>query len=246
METKRTALVTGSGKNIGKAIAMRLALDGFNIVLNGSKNESNCKAVAEEVKNFNVEAIVCMGDIGLKPEVDEVIRKAISQFGSIDILVNNAAIRPSSAFLKMTNEEWDRVLAVNLSASFWLAQACLPFMQANGWGRIINFAGMNAIHGYRGRAHVSVSKHGSWGLTKSLAKEFGPQGITTNIISPGPIKTDHEDPEMNQHIESMKERIPIGRLGLPEEIAAAVSLLASDDGAFINGEMIKINGGTET
>ena len=146
----------------------------------------------------------------------------------------------------MTHDDWSRVLAVNLGGSFWLAQACIPSMQKKNWGRIINFAGMNAIHGYKGRAHVSVSKHGCWGLTKALAKEFGPDGITTNIISPGPIETFHDDEEMTHHINSMKERIPLGRLGTPDEIAAAVLLLASDEGAFINGEMIKVNGGTET
>ena len=105
---------------------------------------------------------------------------------------------------------------------------------------------MNAIHGYKGRAHVSVSKHGCWGLTKALAKEFGANGVTTNIISPGPIETYHKDELMTEHIKSMKKRVPIGRLGKPNEIAAAVSLLASEEGAFINGEMLKINGGTET
>ena len=243
---KRTALITGSGKNIGKAIALKLASEGINIILNGSENKSNCEEVAEIVNRHDSKALICMGDIGKKEEIDKIVKDAVDQFGAIDILVNNAAIRPESNFLKMTNTEWERVLAVNLNASFWLAQACIPFMQENKWGRIINFAGMNAIHGYSGRAHVSVSKHGNWGLTKALAKEFGLQGITTNIISPGPIKSSHDDLEMTKHIESMKIRIPIGRLGTPEEVAAVVSLLASDEGAFINGEMIKINGGTET
>ena len=242
----RTALITGSGKNIGKAIALRLARDGANIILNGSSNEANCYSVAEEIKKFGAKVIVCMGDIGIKDEVNAIINKAIVEFSSIDILVNNAAIRPSSNFLEMTQTQWDRVLAVNMHASFWLAQECLPFMLKNKWGRIINFAGMNAIHGYQGRAHVSVSKHGNWGLTKSLAKEFGARGITTNIISPGPIESDHDDPEMTAHINSMKNRIPLGRLGTPREIASAVSLLASEDGAFINGQIININGGTET
>ena len=146
----------------------------------------------------------------------------------------------------MAESDWSRVIDVNMNASFWLARACLPGMIERGWGRIINFAGMNAIHGYNGRAPVSVSKHGSWGLVKSLAKEFGPKGITANIVSPGPIRPESDASEQAQHIKSMLPRIPAGRLGEPEEVAAAVSLLASDKGAFINGQMIQVNGGTET
>ena len=242
----RTAIITGSGRNIGKAIALKLAKNGVNIVINGSTNKKDCINVAEEAQSFGAQAIVKMGDIGLRETSAALVNTAIRNFGSVDILINNAAIRPSSPFLQMTHDDWSRVLAVNLGGSFWLAQACIPSMQRKNWGRIINFAGMNAIHGYKGRAHVSVSKHGCWGLTKALAKEFGPDGITTNIISPGPIETFHDDEEMTHHINSMKERIPLGRLGTPDEIAAAVLLLASDEGAFINGEMIKVNGGTET
>jgi len=115
-----------------------------------------------------------------------------------------------------------------------------------GWGRVILFAGMNAIHGYNGRAHVSASKHANWGLVKSLGKEFGPHGITANLISPGPIASEHADPAMTQHIKAQEGRIPVGRLGTPEEVAAAVTLLAADKGAFINGQMIQVNGGAET
>ena len=119
-------------------------------------------------------------------------------------------------------------------------------MIKKGWGRIINFAGMNAIHGYKGRAHVSASKHATWGLTKALAKEFGQKGITSNIISPGPIAGERNDPEMATHIEEMVSRVPIGRLGTSNEVAATCRLLASEDGSFINGQMIQVNGGAET
>ncbi|MHA1165638.1 MAG: SDR family NAD(P)-dependent oxidoreductase [Alphaproteobacteria bacterium] len=163
------------------------------------------------------------------------------------MLVNNAAIRPMSPFLEMTQEEWDRVIDVDFSAAFWLARALLPGMIDKGWGRIINIAGMNAIQGYNGRSHVSTAKHAAWGLTKSLAKEFGVRGISANIVSPGPIAGEHaDDPEMAAHIEAQKSKIPLGRLGLPEEVAAAVGLLASDEGAFINGQLIQVNGGTQT
>ncbi|MDH3581905.1 MAG: SDR family oxidoreductase [Hyphomicrobiales bacterium] len=244
---RRTALVTGSGKNIGRAIALDLAGQGHNVVLNGSSDKGACEAVAKEAEAHGVKALVAMGDVGRAEDCKTIAAAAIGAFGTVDILVNNAAIRPMSPFLEMDEEEWNRVLAIDLSAAFWLSRACLPGMLEKGWGRIVNIAGMNAIQGYNGRSHVSVAKHGAWGLTKSLAKEFGAQGVSTNIISPGPIAGDHaNDPEMAAHIEAQKSKIPLGRLGLPEEIAAAVSLLASDGGAFINGQMIQVNGGTQT
>ncbi len=243
---RRTALVTGSGQNIGRAIALALAADGFNIVVNGLNKRVPCEETAEAARAHDVEAIVAMGDVGTSEGCAQVAGTGISRFGAIDVLVHNAAIRPSSPFLEIDETEWRRVLDVNLNGAFWLARVCLPGMVKAGWGRIINFAGMNAIQGYDGRAHVSVSKHGCWGLTKALAKEFGPRGITVNIVSPGPIRSEHDDPAMTAHIKAQASRIPTGRLGEPDEVAAAVSLLASDKGAFINGQMIQVNGGTQT
>jgi len=243
---RRTALITGSGKNIGRAVALRLSGDGFNVVINGSTDRNACDAVADEVRAQGGDAHVIMADMGTPEDALRLASDAADHFGRVDVLVANAAIRPSSKFLEMDIEEWNRVMAVNLGQAFWLARACLPAMVDAGWGRIINFAGMNAIQGYNGRAHVSVSKHAVWGLTKSLAKEFAPHGITANIISSGPIKSDHADPEMTAHIDSMKARVPMGRLGKPEEVAASVALLASDDGAFISGQLIQVNGATVT
>ena len=244
--SRRPALATGSGQNIGRAVAPALAADGFNLVVNGLNKRVPCEETAEAARAHDVEAIVAMGDVGTSEGCAQVAGTGISRFGAIDVLVHNAAIRPSSPFLEIDETEWRRVLDVNLMGAFWLARVCLPGMVKSDWGRIINFDGMNAIQGYNGRAHVSVSKHGCWGLTKALAKEFGPRGITVNIVSPGPIRSEHDDPAMTAHIKAQASRIPTGRLGEPDEVAAAVSLLASDKGAFINGQMIQVNGGTPT
>jgi len=245
-ETRRTALITGSGRNIGRASALALAADGINVIVNGSSNQANCDAVADEVRALGPDALVCMGDVGNPSELEKIADAGIKAFGRIDILVNNAAVRPNSPFLETGEDEWERILNIDFHAARRLAKLCLPGMIDAGWGRIINFAGMNAIHGYNGRAPVSVSKHASWGLTKSLAKEFGKQGVTTNIISPGPIAPDEAEPDMRAHIESMVGRVPVGRLGRNEEIGAMVALLASDNGAFINGQLLQVNGGAET
>ncbi len=243
---QRTALITGSGRNIGRAAALALAKIGMNVVVNGSSNQEACEIVANEVREIGPEAIVAMGNVGDLNTLNDIISQSTKAFGRVDVLVNNAAVRPTSPFLETDEDEWVRILDIDFHAARRLAKACLPAMIDNGWGRIINFAGMNAIHGYNGRAPVSVSKHASWGLTKSLAKEFGAKGITTNIISPGPIRPDEADPEMRAHIEGMVGRVPVGRLGEADEVAAMVALLASDEGAFINGQLLQVNGGAET
>ena len=245
-KSQRTALITGSGRNIGRAAALALAKLGMNVVVNGSSNRDACEIVADEVREIGPEAIVAMGNVGDLDALNDIVSQATKAFGHVDVLVNNAAVRPTSPFLETDEDEWSRILDIDFHAARRLAKACLPAMVANGWGRIINFAGMNAIHGYNGRAPVSVSKHASWGLTKSLAKEFGGNGITTNIISPGPIRPDEADPEMRAHIEGMVGRVPVGRLGEADEVAAMVALLASDEGAFINGQLLQVNGGAET
>jgi 3-oxoacyl-[acyl-carrier protein] reductase len=245
--TKRNALVTGAGKNIGRACALALAEDGFDVVVVGSSDRAACEKVAKEAEQRGARALVVMADVGKVAECKRIVVEATKALGTIDVLINNAALRPTKPFLDTTEEEWQRVIAVDLDAAVHLARACLPGMIAKGWGRIVNFAGLNAIHGHAGRVHVSVAKHGAWGLTKGLAMEFGPKGITTNIISPGPIAPDAE--EHNASVQARKEalsKVPMGRMGKPVEIAAAVRMLVSEAGGYINGQMIGVNGGGAT
>ena len=244
----KAALVTGAGRNIGRAVVLGLARDGFDVVVNGSSDRAACEAVAAEARALGAGALVAMGDVGRPEECARIAAEAIAHFGAVDVLVNNAALRPSKPFLEMSEEEWRRVMSVDLDAAVWLARACLPGMLARGWGRVVNFTGMNAIHGYAGRAPVSVAKHGVWGLTKALAKEFGPKGITVNAISPGPIAADEEiqDPAAAKYRAAIVARVPVGRQGTPEEVAAVARMLVSPGGAFVNGQMLQVNGGAET
>jgi 3-oxoacyl-[acyl-carrier protein] reductase len=215
-------------------------------VINGVRDRDAAESVARQARALGVQALVAMADIGRREEAMRMAAEAVQVFGKIDILVNNAAIREDGKFLEMPEAAWRNAMAVNFDAAYWLSRACLPGMLERRWGRIINFAGMNAIHGYNGRAHVSASKHAAWGLTKALAKEFGPHGITVNIVSPGPIIGEAQDRVMATHINAMVARVPVGRFGTPDEVAAVVVLLAADGGAFINGQMIQVNGGAET
>ena len=243
----KTALVTGAGRNIGRACVLGLAEDGFNVVINGSSDRAACESVAREAAKFGVKTLVVMGDVGSSEQCNRIAGEALNAFGTVDALLNNAALRPNKPFLEMSEAEWRRVISVDLDAAVWLSRACLPGMVKKGWGRIVNFAGMNAIHGHAGRAPVSVAKHGVWGLSKGLAMEFGPKGITTNTISPGPIAPDVA--EKNASAEARAQtlaRVPLGRFGTPVEVAAAARLLVSEAGAYINGQMIQVNGGGAT
>ena len=242
----RTALITGSGRNIGRGCAKELAQAGFNIVLNGSSNRADCESVAEEIRDLGGDPIITMGDIGDKSASDKIVKKALNAFGRIDVLINNAAIRPVQPFLETTDDDWARVMDVNFNAAVWLCRAFLPGMLEAGWGRIINFTGMNAQRGTGGRPIVTASKHACWGLTKALAREFAPKGVTCNIISPGTFPDQDMLVTTSNAMQGLLKKTPVGRLGVSTDIAAIVGLLCSDQGGFINGQLLQVNGGVET
>jgi 3-oxoacyl-[acyl-carrier protein] reductase len=242
----RTALITGSGKNIGRGIALSLAKEGFNVVVNGVSNPDAIEKTVSEINALGVKSIGILADIGENDGLSKLKGAALDTFGGVDVLVNNAAIRPSTGFLEMTDDQWERVMNVNLGAVRMLSKAFIPGMVDRGYGRIINFTGMHAMRGYVGRAHVSTSKHAVWGLTKSLGKEFAAKGITANVISPGPIDGEYEDSRTLDGIKATVAQVPTNRMGHPSEVAALVKLLVSDEGSYINAQMLQINGGAQT
>ena len=240
---RKTALITGSGQNIGRGIAHELAKAGNNIVVNGSKNRDAAESVADEARQLGAEATVVMGNVGIREEAELIVKSTVEIFGGIDILINNAAIRPHGPFLQIETDDWQNVINVNMNGPIWLARAALPFMINNGWGRIVHFTGMNAQRGYPGAGFVSVSKHALWGLTKALAVEFGPSGITSNIISPGTFPPDDENSEASESYQLLLKNNPSGRLGKPSDIGGMIAYLCSENGGFVNGQMLQINGG---
>ena len=239
----KTALITGSGQNIGRGIANQLARAGFNIIVNGSRSQDAAEAVAAEVRAHGVEALVAMGNVGIKAEAKALAKAGLDHFGKIDVLVNNAAIRPHSPFLDMNDDEWQKVMDVDLNAAIWLSRMILPGMIDNDWGRIISFSGMNAQRGYPGASAVSVAKHAVWGLTKAFAVEFGTNGVTANIISPGTFPPNDVDIANDTKYSALLKVNPSGRLGRSEDIGAMVAYLCSENGGFVNGQMLQINGG---
>jgi len=242
----KTALITGSGQNIGRGIAHHLAAAGFNIIVNGSSDQEAAEKVASEVRAKGSTAMVAMGDVGDKAAAEQIVQAGLDQFGAIDVLVNNAAIRPHAPFLDINEADWQRVMNVDLNAAIWLSRLVLPAMIHKGWGRIISFSGMNAQRGYPGASPVAVAKHAVWGLTKSLAAEFGPLGITANIISPGTFPGDDAATADEPKFIKLRNENPVRRLGQSDDIGAMVGYLCSEHGGFVNGQMLQINGGMVT
>lgn len=238
----RTAFVSGSGRNIGRAVAVQLAGMGADVVINGATNRAACEETAEMVARAGAQSLIAMGDMGDRAAVEAIAAQALERFGAIDILINNAAIRPHKPFLDTTEEDWRAVVDTGLTAAYRTSRLFLPGMIDRGWGRIISFTGMKAIRGYFEGAPISASKHGIVGLTRALSQEFGPKGVTVNAVSPGQTLTDGRDGTDPKKLAG----IPVGFMGAPEDIAAVVAFLASPAGRFVNGQMIAANGGQAT
>lgn len=242
----RTALITGSGQNIGKAIALAYARQGANVVLNGHRNQAAIDAVAAEVRELGVGALAVLADVGDPAAVQSMVDQATKTFGSVDISVSNASLRLHTPFLDISLEEWQRIINSNLNASFYLARAVIPGMKQKGWGRIIHISGRDGFMPIPNRVHNITCKAGVYAMAKALALEFGPHGITANTVSPGLIDTTRDWTQYPQFRNGYGERIkeiPVRRAGHVDEIAAACAYLASDDAGFVTGQVIHVNGG---
>lgn len=241
----RTAVVTGSGRNIGRAIALSLAEQGANIVVNGRSDSQAVDGVVAEIRAKGGEAEGLMADVGRDEEVARLVQGASERFGSVDIVVSNVGIRRKQPFLEITPDQWDEVLRTNLSAAYYLARHAIPHMQARRWGRLVLISGFDGFWGQvTHRAHNVTAKAGLHGLAMALAREFGPDNITANTVAPGAIDTVRDWSQYtHQQREQLEKEIPLGRYGRVEEVAAACELLCSDRGGFISGQVIHVNGG---
>jgi len=239
----KAALVTGAGRNIGRAIILSLAAEGANVVVNARSNAEEAEAVAAEARSMGVEALSVLADVSDRNQVAAMMAEATERFGKIDILINNAAIRPHKPFTDVTFEDWERVRGVVLDGAFYCTHALIPSMVKNQFGRIVFFTGDGAFMGTPQRSHVSAAKMGLIGLARGLASEFAPQNIRVNVISPGRIDTSRDLSWYPQGGMRETSDIPLQRLGTSEEIAAACLFLVTDDCGFITGQTIHVNGG---
>ena len=242
---KRTAIITGSGRNIGRAIALNLAREGVNIVVNGHSNKAQVDKVVSEIREIGGRAIGVMADVSKHDQVAALVDQAATSFGSVDILISNVGIRRMQPFLDISVDDWQTVIDTNLSAAFYLTRNAIPHMRARKWGRIVLISGFDAFWGQvTMRAHNLAAKSGLHGLSKALAREFGPDGITANTVAPGAIDTVRDWSQYkHQPREQLEQEIPLGRFGHVDEIAAACRYLCSDGGGFVSGQVLHVNGG---
>ncbi len=241
--TDRVAVVTGSGRGIGRTIALKFAELGANIVINDIGEASVVESVAEEVRALNRESLAILGDVTSAPDVSNLVDATVKTFGRLDILVNNAGITRDQLLLRMSEEDWDAVIAVNLKSVFLCTKAVLRQMTSQRWGRIINMSSVVGIAGNAGQANYAASKAGIIGFTKTVSKEVASRGITVNAIAPGFIDTPMTQKLKEPRIEEIKKRIPAGYLGTPQDIAEAAAFLASEEARYITGHVLSIDGG---
>jgi 3-oxoacyl-[acyl-carrier protein] reductase len=236
----RVALVTGGGRNIGRAIALELGSFGFDVGLLVRSDLDAAEGVAEEVRALGRRSVALAADVRDAAAVTTMADRVRSALGPPTVLVNGAALRKETPFLEMSHDEWREIIDIVVDGAFVCSREVLPDMLAAGWGRIVMIGGLSGQTGAAQRAHVVTAKAAVVGLTKALALEFAESNITVNAVSPGMIDTVRSGAEPKHHGE---RRIPVGRLGKPQEVAAAVRFLVSDEAAFITGQTVNVNGG---
>jgi len=239
----QVAVVTGAGRGIGRSIALAFAREGARVAL-CDINAPLLDGVQSEIEALGGQGLTFRMDVSNKGQVQDVVCEVLDRWGTIDILVNNAGIYEVLPIEEITEEQWDRLLAVNLKGAFLCCQAVIPAMKGRGRGRIISMASSaGKVGGTLAGAHYSVSKAGIICLTKQLARELGPHGITANAVAPGRIDTPMIQAVSDEENDAFRQRTPLGRLGTPQDVANAVVFLASEEASFITGEILDVNGG---
>ena len=237
----KTALVTGASRGIGKAIAIELAKNGADVIVNYNKDEKSAIKVVDEIKKNGSNGMAIKADVSSYDDVGQMFGVIKEKYGKLDIVVNNAGITMDRTLKKMTQDEWNKVIGTNLNSVYNVSKHALPLLQKNS--RIINISSIVGIFGNFGQANYAASKAGIIGFTKSLAKELGKHGITVNAIAPGFIESDMTNrmPFLRKKI--VQWMVPLKRTGLPEEIAHAAAFLASDNASYITGQVLNVSGG---
>jgi len=241
--TGKVAIVTGSGRGIGKAIAMKLAENGATLVINDVGDSAPAEQTVSEIKNLNRQAVAIMADVSSSADVTKMMETAIAAYGKVDILVNNAGITRDQLTMKMTDEEWDKVLAIDLKSVFLCTRAVLRPMLKQRSGRIISMSSVVGIIGNAGQANYAAAKAGIIGFTKTIAKEVASRGITVNAVAPGFIDTPMTQVLPEERKQALMNNIPLGYLGTPRDIAETVAFLASEEARYITGQVISVDGG---
>ena len=239
----RVALVTGASRGIGRAIAIALARAGSDVAVNCAGRVEAAQEVAEEIRALGRQAFVVKANVADSDEVNDMVKSVLAEFGRLDILVNNAGITRDNLIMRMSEEDWDSVMSVNLKGSFNCAKAVTKSMLKARYGRIVNISSVVGISGNAGQANYAATKAGLIGFSKAMAKELGSRNITVNVVAPGFIETDMTASLSDEMKKSMSGHISLGRLGKPEDVAAAVVFLVSEQASYITGQVLAVDGG---
>ena len=239
----KTALVTGASRGIGRAVALRLAADGANVVINYNTRADAAEGVARLVRDAGAEASVVQADVAQPADVERLVQTALEAFKRIDILVNNAGITRDTLIMRMSEDDWDTVIDTNLKSTFLVTRATLRPMLRQRGGRIVNITSISGVMGNAGQANYSASKAGMIGLTRSTAREVASRSITCNAVAAGVIDTEIWRGVPEAAIASLLQMVPAGRKGTPEDVAEAVTFLAGDGAAYITGQVLNVDGG---
>jgi 3-oxoacyl-[acyl-carrier protein] reductase len=240
---EKIALVTGASRGIGKAIALHLAEEGAQIIINYAKNSEKAKEVVAAVESTGGKALAMQADVSCWQEVEKMVDSIYEKFGRIDILVNNAGVNRDELLISMEKEDWDAVINTNLGGLFHCTKAVAKYMMIQKSGRIINMSSVAGERGGRGQSNYAASKGGVNAFTRSVAMELAPKKITVNAIAPGVIETEMSSTVIRRAKDFILNSVALKRLGQPEEIAKVVAFLASDDSSYITGEVIRVDGG---
>jgi 3-oxoacyl-[acyl-carrier protein] reductase len=239
----KVALVTGGARNIGRAICRSLAAGGAAVMVNARTSRAQAEETVAMIEGAGGKAAVHIADVTDAAQVRALVEATVQRFGRIDTLVNNAAVRSETPFESIALDEWRRVLASILDAAFLCSQACVPHLAKAGGGTIIHIGGLTGHRGASGRAHVIAAKAGLAGLTKAMALDLAPKGITVNCVVPGTIESERGLPGVPERPAHRTAPPPIGRRGEPEEVAATIAFLASDDASYLTGQTLNVSGG---
>ncbi|MBU3190115.1 3-oxoacyl-[acyl-carrier-protein] reductase [Clostridium bowmanii] len=239
----KTAVVTGASRGIGRAIALKLAKLGANIVVNYRNSIDAVQEVVKEIEALGVKALALQADISSYSDVEFMMKKCIEEFGSLDILVNNAGITKDGLLMRMKEEDFDSVIDINLKGAFNCTRHVSAIMLKQRSGRIINISSVSGLTGNAGQVNYCAAKAGIIGMTKAVAREFGGRGVTCNAVAPGYIQTDMTKALPAKVKDVIMNTIPLKRLGMPEDVANAVAFLASEEAAYITGQVINVDGG---
>ena len=243
MEERKVVFVTGGSRGIGKAIALKYAQNGYNVVINYVSDKTNVEELQKEFTKLNVECLIEKADVSKSEEVEQIVKKAIEKFNKIDVLVNNAGITRDGLLTRMKEEDFDKVIEINLKGTFLVTKSVIPYMLKKRDGKIINLASVVGVIGNAGQCNYSASKAGIIGFTKSIAKELASRNIRANAIAPGFIDTDMTSILSDEVKDSINVQIPMKRMGTTQEIANVAYFLGCEESSYITGQVINIDGG---